>query len=817
MTVFRKYLEHLNETLQYLRIVGIGSGAGRVRTASQYPIERLYTPLRSRGDGMDFDFNEPDLLDSDEGSRNQLSRVLPRCERLLIEGDPGAGKTTFLNLVACMLAKDLLAQESSEYAHEQGVSWRSRYLGLAEDSKLRTPVLLSCGELDLFLREKERERYENDPRRSILDFLEDKYSEAKFAVTRADFETLLEDDRAWLLIDSLDEVGDRSMREYLFAVLQGAMNQWAAPMVIASRPFLTDLLLTWEGLNRTTIENFGDHETRVFIRQWVHALFDIALEDSLSQASESYREELLHAIESRPAIRQLAVNPVMLTSLCVIHWNERRIPDGRTAVYRAVIRWLLESRSKERAKLGLTDAFALQGFARLSLALMEGVEGEGKQSVISFEEAGALLEKQIARYVEEDNINARYSKIREWLSFESQGSGILRQIGSERLRFWHLTFQEYLAAQELSSYIDDEEDRGARKAWWPIIKEVLDKPQWHETMSLFPCCLFGEDQNGRERVDEFLERVVRTYGNRGLAEEARTYGILERMLTPLSVFGYRPEPSIREAYHQARAKAMRIFDPKVSTAFVYRERIAIAEVLGRSGDPRVGHMRKNFLPIAEGSDVLLGKYLVTVKEFQEFIEHLGYEPEGDEFWGDEGLEWKDKKGWKMPRRWKDQENHPNRPVVGVSWFEAVAYCNWRSRMTGYVVRLPAESEWELAASPDGREFPWGANAPSPELTNFADKVGGPSPVGVNPNGAGYLGHLDLAGNVWEWSAQDHEVELPAEFVTEFGAPKVLRGGSFADGSWGMRCACRSSRSVGRRHGHLGFRAVFIPSVPYRPT
>ncbi len=99
------------------------------------------------------------------------------------------------------------------------------------------------------------------------------------------------------------------------------------------------------------------------------------------------------------------------------------------------------------------------------------------------------------------------------------------------------------------------------------------------------------------------------------------------------------------------------------------------------------------------------------------------------------------------RRFGERFSHPDQPAVGVSWFGAEAYCGWVGK------RLPTEAEWEYAArGPDSRRFPWGDEPPDRTRASFGWQQNGPHPVGSFPAGAGPFGHLDLAGNVWEWVA-----------------------------------------------------------------
>lgn len=113
-------------------------------------------------------------------------------------------------------------------------------------------------------------------------------------------------------------------------------------------------------------------------------------------------------------------------------------------------------------------------------------------------------------------------------------------------------------------------------------------------------------------------------------------------------------------------------------------------------------------------------------------------------------------GWKEPMYWRDRRfSGETHPVVGVSWNDATAFCAWLSSQpefvaAGITARLPSEAQWEFAArGMDGRSFPWGDEPPDPTRAVFGRKEG-TSRVGSCPAGQGPFGHLDLAGNVWEW-------------------------------------------------------------------
>jgi len=163
----------------------------------------------------------------------------------------------------------------------------------------------------------------------------------------------------------------------------------------------------------------------------------------------------------------------------------------------------------------------------------------------------------------------------------------------------------------------------------------------------------------------------------------------------------------------------------------------------------------------------------------------------------------------------------HQPVVGVDWFQSVAYCEWVGG------RLPTEAEWEKAARGiDGRVYPWGDEFEGTRL-NFCDSnciadwrdfevddgYAYTAPVGSYPSGASPYGALDMSGNVWEWTADwyaaDYYRRSPYENPTGpiSGKQRVVRGGSWYYYGKNLRATTRHQDLPTYRYDNIGFRCA----------
>ncbi|MDC7225206.1 MAG: SUMF1/EgtB/PvdO family nonheme iron enzyme [Spirochaetales bacterium] len=235
------------------------------------------------------------------------------------------------------------------------------------------------------------------------------------------------------------------------------------------------------------------------------------------------------------------------------------------------------------------------------------------------------------------------------------------------------------------------------------------------------------------------------------------------------------------------------------------------------------------------SDFYISKYEVTVNEFSDFVKSTGYDNTAATTGGSyisNGREWvkKDDADWRNPSIYQSG----NHPVVCISWYDAVEYCNWLSKKNGlqqvYTLqfggyytcdwnkngyRLPTEAEWEYAAR-GGRKSNGSKYSGSNNISDVAwyNRNSGNTTHPVGRKAPNELGIYDMSGNVWEWcwdryGAYSSESQNNPTGPSE-GSYRENRGGAWITSSSDCRLAYRPYVTPIARNYEIGFRPVRRP-------
>ena len=222
----------------------------------------------------------------------------------------------------------------------------------------------------------------------------------------------------------------------------------------------------------------------------------------------------------------------------------------------------------------------------------------------------------------------------------------------------------------------------------------------------------------------------------------------------------------------------------------------------------------------DGLRGLVQQNRITSKQADDYITIKNWSSARFEAWLDE--QFPSGKTYREPKFWNDTRfNNPAQPVVGVTWFEARAYCAWLSAQTGQLFILPTEAEFEAAArGKDGRQFPYGEHFESARCNTFESHLRRSTPVGIFDNVTPEKA-FDLSGNVntWTLSLYDkitfpypYQVNDGREDINRTNVRRVVHGGSWFSNHDHARAACRYADNPLNRNFKLGFRVVLSSSI-----
>jgi len=830
----RRYLTRLVHDLGHLgmmRAIDPRSGSAESSGEALMPLADVYIALDTTARAPKVTGDKATQADEpfsgrDDKPLSALAALIAN-PRLVLLGDPGSGKSTFVNHLALCLANEGLHPKADWLARLEG--WPPAWQGL-----LPIPIILR--DVAAWL-----ETTQPDEQRSALFSAYLHHWLAQLGLE--DLQDLLlhqlREGKALLLLDGLDEAPPHEdILLPLKAMIEELPTAYPGPILVTCR-VLSYQDPRWRLRDGRWPSFELAHLTEEQIDWFTTAWYQQLAANKQVRSATDLTTRLQRAVR-RPDLRPLAGNPLLLTVMAIVQTTKGVLPDARALLYDDIVElllWRWEAIKLEKPNGEATDWHQLLSAAVLSdidvkqklweLAFRVHVQGQsgvdGGNATADINEAD-LLDSLRQLHPEES-----WDWAASMVEIMKRRAGLLIESRPKVYRFPHRTFQEHLAACHLSTrpnFTEEALTLAQAGAYW---REVLllavgrlvhsgniepplfligelcptsataiaadDATTWRNVWLAGECLVevglprANRHRTGKELIERVRQQLTTLITGERLSPRERaaagsvlsTIGderdLTELVLVPAGPFLMGTQPEQVEA--------------QVTTTMAWYEKNRPDSTVKEAG---VRYWIERELPQHEVTLAAfrISKYPVTNEQYAQFVAATSHQP---------------------PEHWRSDTPPSelfNHPVVNVSWHDANAYCAWLSQQRGELVRLPTEAEWEKAARGiDGRIYPWGNEFDADRCNMFETKIGMTSAVGAFPSGNSPYGVADMAGNVLEWTSSQYRAYpyQPDDGREEptGGDTRTLRGGAFGNIEGNVRCANRVSISPTFRFAFVGFR------------
>ena len=639
-----------------------------------------------------------------------IEDLIAENDSILVEGKAGSGKTTLVKHMTYMMLRE-------EYKGLSG--W--------------LPVLIFLKDLKDF---NFGGRPKNaDTAEQILEFY---FTRNDCCLDIETVKGYISKDKALFFMDGFDEV-DRDIRDALVHSFEGLRRKLVGGRIcwVGRSHGIDGAILDVYGDRRIKILPFSEKQQETFIKRWHENI-----EGKLSKVGKKAAEKMTIEIRKNLGVMQLIGNPLMLTAICILYYDQKKLPVQRAELYRKFIDNMLHRRFNNPEKIYI---FLMTLAREIHVNRRKGIDKQ------------PALEIFIRVYFK--GIKDEYGKYyeNEFNRIES-GCGLLKFEGGQ-LMFQHLTFQEYLTAAAI---------KNKERKYDKVIADFWNDEWYHAVIEFYIGLLSIDNPN-------WANYIVHDALNKPAGASYCQWLLAGRCF--LDIHKDRRES---EVIQLASIKMLKIINSKANPQTCSNA----GEIIGWLGDYRD---LETFIPIPGGTYRLssstleiesfeMSKYLVTNQWYAKFINIGGYE--NDTFWTSEGSIWLNYTKAKAPRFWHSRIwNCPNSPVVGICWYEAHAFTCWLSSVSedGYKYYLPNENQWEASASGfERRKYPWGNKWADGICNTLESKIGKTCAVGIFEESNTPEGISDLSGNVWEFTCSDyHTKSYMSDYYFDNNMTKLL--------------------------------------------